>query len=94
MSLAQAVSILEIAILLICLKFQRSDSEKARFMIFERGPRAFVDETIKLLRGFTAQDSSSRSLCQSASDFIDERVAVLSSLRYSLATFLAQVCFV
>ncbi|XP_027938716.1 protein DGS1, mitochondrial [Vigna unguiculata] len=70
---------------------KRSDSEKARFMIFERGPRAFVDETIKLLRGFTAQDSSSRSLCQSASDFIDERVAVLSSLRYSLATFLAQV---
>lgn len=87
------MSILEIATLLICLKFQRSDSEKARFMIFERGPRAFVDETAKLLRGLTAQGSSSRSLCQSASDFIDERVAVLSSLRCSLATFLAQVCF-
>ncbi|XP_014502714.1 protein DGS1, mitochondrial [Vigna radiata var. radiata] len=70
---------------------KRSDSEKARFMIFERGPRAFVDETAKLLRGLTAQGSSSRSLCQSASDFIDERVAVLSSLRCSLATFLAQV---
>ncbi|WVY89837.1 hypothetical protein V8G54_035351 [Vigna mungo] len=69
---------------------KRSDSEKARFMIFERGPRAFVDETAKLLRGLTAQGSSSRSLCQSASDFIDERVAVLSSLRCSLATFLAQ----
>ncbi|BAT80890.1 hypothetical protein LR48_Vigan07g037600 [Vigna angularis] len=70
---------------------KRSDSEKARFMIFERGPRAFIDETAKLLRGLTAQGSSSRSLCQSASDFIDERVVLLSSLRCSLATFLAQV---
>ncbi|XP_052736408.1 protein DGS1, mitochondrial isoform X2 [Vigna angularis] len=60
-------------------------------MIFERGPRAFIDETAKLLRGLTAQGSSSRSLCQSASDFIDERVVLLSSLRCSLATFLAQV---
>ncbi|CAJ1870859.1 unnamed protein product [Sphenostylis stenocarpa] len=67
------------------------DSENARFMIFERGPRAFIDETVKLLRGLTAQGSSTQSLCQSASDFIDERVAVLSCLRYSLATFLAQV---
>ncbi|CAJ1969603.1 unnamed protein product [Sphenostylis stenocarpa] len=33
---------------------KRSDSEKARFMIFERGPRAFIDETVKLLRGLTA----------------------------------------
>ncbi|ESW13521.1 hypothetical protein PHAVU_008G203700 [Phaseolus vulgaris] len=70
---------------------KRSDSQKARFMIFERGPRAFIDETVKLLRGLTAQGSSTQSLCQSASGFIDERVAVLSSLRYSLATFLAQV---
>ncbi|CAJ1971223.1 unnamed protein product [Sphenostylis stenocarpa] len=70
---------------------KRSDSEKARFMIFERGPRAFIDETVKLLRGLTAQGSSTQSLCQSASDFIDERVAVLSCLRYSLATFLAQL---
>ncbi|XP_020210284.1 protein DGS1, mitochondrial [Cajanus cajan] len=70
---------------------KRSDSTKARFMIFERGPRAFIDETVKLLRGRTAQGSSVKNLCQSASDYIDERVAVLSSLRYSLATFLAQV---
>ncbi|XP_028219366.1 protein DGS1, mitochondrial-like isoform X2 [Glycine soja] len=70
---------------------KRSDSEKARFMIFERGPRAFIDETVKLLRGLTAQGSSTQNLSQSASDYIDERVGFLSSLRYSLATFLAQV---
>ncbi|RDX65265.1 Protein DGS1, mitochondrial, partial [Mucuna pruriens] len=68
-----------------------SDSKKARFMIFERGPRAFIDETVKLLRGRTAQGSSIQNLCQSASGYINERVAVLSALRYSLATFLAQV---
>ena len=71
-----------------------SDSEKARFMIFERGPRAFIDETVKLLCGLTVQGSSTQNLSQSASDYIDERVGFLSSLRYSLATFLAQVCFV
>ncbi|KAL5125671.1 Protein DGS1, mitochondrial [Glycine soja] len=70
---------------------KRSDSEKARFMIFERGPRAFIDETVKLLRGLTAQGSSTQNLSQSASDYIDERVGFLSSIRYSLATFLAQV---
>ncbi|TKY57109.1 Nuclear control of ATPase protein 2 [Spatholobus suberectus] len=64
---------------------------KARFMIFERGPRAFIDETVKLLWRRAAQGSSIQNLYQSASDYINERVVVLSSLRYSLATFLAQV---
>ncbi|KAL2973258.1 hypothetical protein AAZX31_14G036800 [Glycine max] len=68
-----------------------TDSEKARFMIFERGPRAFIDETVKLLCGLTVQGSSTQNLSQSASDYIGERVGFLNSLRYSLATFLAQV---
>lgn len=73
---------------------QRSDTRKAYFMVFERGPRAFIDETVKLLRGrAAAQGSSLQNLCQSASDYIDERVTVLNSLRFSLAIFLAQVCF-
>ncbi|KAI4308238.1 hypothetical protein L6164_031335 [Bauhinia variegata] len=72
-------------------KAQRSDTRKAYFMIFERGPRAFIDGTIQLLRGSTAHGGSSQHLCESASAFINERVTVLSSLRYSLATFLAQV---
>ncbi|KAK7300276.1 hypothetical protein RJT34_11118 [Clitoria ternatea] len=70
---------------------QRSRANKAYFMVFERGPRALVDETIKLLRGRAAQVSSLQNLCQSASDYINERVTVLSGLRSSLATFLAQV---
>ncbi|KAG4388220.1 hypothetical protein GLYMA_09G128251v4 [Glycine max] len=60
-------------------------------MIFERGPRAFIDETVKLLCGLTVQGSSTQNLSQSASDYIGERVGFLSSLRYSLATLLAQV---
>lgn len=70
---------------------KRSEGKKACFLIFERGPRAFFDEIVKLLRGGAAQGSSIQNLCQSASQFINERVTVLSSLRYSLATFLAQV---
>ncbi|XP_061372571.1 protein DGS1, mitochondrial [Gastrolobium bilobum] len=70
---------------------ERSDAWKAYFMVFERGPRAFVDETVKLLRGRAAEGSSIQNLCQSSSEYINERVTVLSSLRYSLATFLAQV---
>ncbi|KAI9086835.1 hypothetical protein K1719_031158 [Acacia pycnantha] len=72
---------------------ERSDTSKAYFMILERGPRAFIDETIHLLRGREAHGSSIQLLSQSASVYINERVTVLSNLRYSLATFLAQVYF-
>ncbi|KAF7815562.1 protein DGS1, mitochondrial [Senna tora] len=68
----------------------RSDTSKAYFMILERGPRAFIDETVQLF-GRAAQGSSIKHLSQSASAYINERVTVLSNLRYSLATFLAQV---
>lgn len=70
---------------------QKSDNRKAYFMVFERGPRAFVGETVKLLRGRAAQDSSLQNICQSASDYVNERVNVLSFLRRSLAIFLAQI---
>lgn len=80
-------------IVLVCFYVQRSDNKKAYFMIFERGPRDFIHETVKLLRGRAAEGSSLENLCQSASDYINERVTVLSSLRCSLAIFLAQVCF-
>ncbi|XP_058743106.1 protein DGS1, mitochondrial [Vicia villosa] len=70
---------------------EKSDNRKAYFMMFERGPRAFIDETVKLLRGRVAQDSYLRNLGQSASDHVNERVSVLSCLRCSLAIFLAQI---
>ncbi|XP_028803932.1 protein DGS1, mitochondrial [Neltuma alba] len=72
---------------------EKSDASKAYFMILERGPRAFIDETVHLLRGHEANGSSIQQLSQSASVYINERVTVLSTLRYSLATFLAQVYF-
>ena len=64
------------------------------FMIFERGPRAFIDGTVQFVRGRVAEGSSMQHLCHSASSHISERITVLTSLRCVLATFLAQVCSV
>lgn len=75
-------------------KAEGSNAQKAYFMIFERGPRAFMGETLEFVRNFIAEDSSFQMLCHSASGFIAERVAVLDSLRCALATFLAQVYMV
>lgn len=71
---------------------QGSNVQKAYFMLFERGPRALIGETVEFVRNFIAEDSSFQILCHSASGFISERVAVLDGLRRALATFLAQVC--
>ncbi|XP_016191513.1 protein DGS1, mitochondrial [Arachis ipaensis] len=71
-------------------KSEKSDASKAYFMVFERGPSAFINETAKLLCGNAAQGSLVQNLCQTASVYIHERLTVLSSLRYALATFLAQ----
>ncbi|KAJ7964943.1 protein DGS1, mitochondrial [Quillaja saponaria] len=70
---------------------ERSDTRKAYFMLFERGPLAFIDGTVQLLRECATHGSSMQHMCQSASVYIHERIAILSNLRYSLATFLAQV---
>jgi len=94
-----SVLCMEILVVIVIILFvftfcvQKSDNRKAYFMVFERGPRAFIGETVKLLRGHAAQDSSLQNICQSASDYVNERVTVLSFLRRSLAIFLAQVCF-
>ena len=63
-------------------------------MLFERGPRALFDETVKLIRGSDVEGSHIQHLCHSASSQISERIAILSSLRCSLATLLAQVCLI
>lgn len=63
-------------------------------MIFERGPRAFITRTVQFIRESVAQGSSLQLLSQSASAHISERITILTSLRYSLATFLAQVCLI
>ncbi|GMH10333.1 hypothetical protein Nepgr_012174 [Nepenthes gracilis] len=71
-------------------KAEESNAQKLYFFILERGPRAFIDGTVKLLRNFISEDSSMQ-LCRSASAFIAERIIILDSLRYFLATFLAQL---
>ncbi|KAK7847380.1 protein DGS1, mitochondrial isoform X2 [Quercus suber] len=68
-----------------------SNARKMYFMIFERGPLAFIDGAVQLIRGCADEGSSMQHLSHSASSHISERVAVLSSLRCALATFLAQI---
>lgn len=61
-------------------------------MIFERGPQAFLNGTAQLLKDCLSERSAIEQLCQYASAHIFERIVVLTTLRCSLATFLAQVC--
>ncbi|KAH9741847.1 protein DGS1 [Citrus sinensis] len=68
-----------------------SNAQKAYFMMFERGPFAFINGTAQILRDCMAEGGSVQHLCQSASVHISERITVLTTLRSSLATFLAQV---
>ncbi|TYI12803.1 hypothetical protein ES332_A08G013700v1 [Gossypium tomentosum] len=67
-----------------------SNARKVYFMIFERGPRAFVNGSVQLMREAVTDGSAMQNLSQSSSVYISERIAVLSSLRCSLAVFLAQ----
>ncbi|GFP97594.1 feruloyl coa ortho-hydroxylase 1 [Phtheirospermum japonicum] len=68
-----------------------SSAQKAYFMICERGPSAFISGTLQLIRDSLADGSSVQKLYFSASSHISERISVLTSLRYSMATFLAKV---
>ncbi|XP_073313537.1 protein DGS1, mitochondrial-like [Primulina huaijiensis] len=72
-------------------KAESSDVQKAYFMICERGPYAFISGSFKLIRDCVADGSGMQNLYSSASSHISERIHVLTSLRYFLATFLAEV---
>ncbi|KAL4384324.1 hypothetical protein GQ457_15G028600 [Hibiscus cannabinus] len=67
-----------------------SNARKVYFMIFERGPQAFVSGSVQLMREAVTDGSAMQNLSHSASVYISARIAVLSSLRCSLAAFLAQ----
>uniref|UniRef100_A0A7N0RJI7 Uncharacterized protein n=1 Tax=Kalanchoe fedtschenkoi TaxID=63787 RepID=A0A7N0RJI7_KALFE len=67
-----------------------SNASKIYFMVFERGPGAFIDGTVQFIREYAAEGTSARHFYHSASAYISERIMVLTSLRYSLASFLAQ----
>ncbi|CAL1403522.1 unnamed protein product [Linum trigynum] len=68
-----------------------SDGQKLYFMLFERGPQAFVEGTAQLVRETLKDGYSTQQLALSASAFISERLAVLRTLRCALAAFLAEV---
>ncbi|KAL3752216.1 hypothetical protein ACJRO7_012948 [Eucalyptus globulus] len=68
-----------------------SDGQKMYFMLFERGPLAFVDETVRLIQQSVSEGYSLQHFCQSASAHISERITNLTYLRCSLASFLAEV---
>ncbi|KAL6563725.1 hypothetical protein OROGR_002684 [Orobanche gracilis] len=68
-----------------------SGAQKAYFMICERGPSAFINGTLQLIRDSLADGSSTQKLYCSASSHISERISVLTSLRYFMASFLAKV---
>lgn len=60
-------------------------------MICERGPRAFVDGIIQLIWDCVSEGSGMQNLYYSATSHIYDRIDILTSLRFALATFLAQV---
>ncbi|CAH2072918.1 unnamed protein product [Thlaspi arvense] len=68
-----------------------SNARKAYFMIFERGPVAFANESTKLVRKSLSDDSAMEHLCQSSSSHMSDRMRVLMELRSALASFLAQL---
>ncbi|XP_058181998.1 protein DGS1, mitochondrial [Rhododendron vialii] len=70
---------------------EASNAQKVYFLLFERGPRAFIHGTIRLVRECVVEGSGMKNLSRSASAHISERITVLTTLRYHLATFLAQV---
>ncbi|XP_011090262.1 protein DGS1, mitochondrial isoform X1 [Sesamum indicum] len=72
-------------------KAEGTNARKAYFMICERGPCAFINGTVQLIRDCLADGSSMQKLYCSASSHISERISVLTSLRYYLAAFLAKV---
>lgn len=72
-------------------KAEESNARQAYFMICERGPHAFFNGTVQLIRDCVSDEFGKQHTYGLASSFIAERITVLSSLRYCLATFLAQI---
>ncbi|XP_075100146.1 protein DGS1, mitochondrial [Nicotiana tabacum] len=72
-------------------KAEGSNALKAYFMVCERGPSAFLNGTAQLIRDCVGEGSGVQHTYCLASSYISERINILSSLRYRLATFLAQV---
>lgn len=66
-------------------------SQKVHFMVFERGPLAFIEGTIGLVRGFITEGSPMQRLANAAASQISERVTILTTVQRNLATLLAEI---
>lgn len=71
---------------------QGTNSQKVYFMIFERGPRAFVDATYQTLTRLGSNGRPVQYILHSASDMVSTKLAALTSMQHCLAAFLAKVC--
>ncbi|XP_044409767.1 protein DGS1, mitochondrial-like [Triticum aestivum] len=68
-----------------------SYSQTMYFMIFQRGPGAFVEATCPRLTGLGNNGGPSQSLFESAYNIISTNIHVLKSINRCLAVFLAEV---
>jgi hypothetical protein len=75
------------------LLFQGTTSQKLYFMIFERGPRAFVDATYQTLTRVGSNGWPVQYILHSVSDMVSTKIAALTSMQHCLAAFLAEVCY-
>ncbi|PKA46274.1 hypothetical protein AXF42_Ash020025 [Apostasia shenzhenica] len=73
---------------------EETDYQKIRFMVFNRGPRAFIRESFQMIRRISTDVSPLQYLSHTAADTIFVKTTILRSLQCCLATFLAQVYLV
>ncbi|KAL6649949.1 hypothetical protein ACP70R_014173 [Stipagrostis hirtigluma subsp. patula] len=72
-------------------KAEGTNSQKVYFMIFERGPRAFVEATYQTLTRLGRDGRPVQFILHSASDMVSTKLAALTSMQHCLASFLAEV---
>uniref|UniRef100_A0A0E0D1C2 Uncharacterized protein n=1 Tax=Oryza meridionalis TaxID=40149 RepID=A0A0E0D1C2_9ORYZ len=72
-------------------KAEGTNSQKMYFMIFERGPRAFVKATYQTLTRLRSNESPTQYILHSASDMVSTKLAVLTNMQHCLAVFLAEI---
>ncbi|TKV96038.1 hypothetical protein SEVIR_9G403600v4 [Setaria viridis] len=72
-------------------KAEGTNSQKVYFMIFERGPRAFVDTTYQTLTRLGSNGRPVQYILHSASDMVSIKLAALTSMQHCLAAFLAEI---
>uniref|UniRef100_A0A0E0D100 Uncharacterized protein n=1 Tax=Oryza meridionalis TaxID=40149 RepID=A0A0E0D100_9ORYZ len=70
---------------------QRTDSQKVYFMIFQRGPKAFVETTCQTLFKLRSNGSPVQDLLASESYMVSTKLDILTRMQRCLAYFLAEV---